>query len=352
MVQKSTFGYIDRKVVNLYTIKNFSGTKIELIEYGAILRNVYTVDIYGKFEDIVLGYETLEDYVKDSFYFGAIVGRYANRIAKGKFTIGDKIYNLACNDGENHLHGGIKGFNKVIWDSHINNEKENSVIFKYLSKDGEEGYPGNVNLEVTYSLSEDDELIVEYFGSTDKTTVLNPSHHSYFNLTGKLTESILHHTLIINADNFTPVNSNLLPTGEIKEVNGSALDFRTEKSIGEHINNSEEQLILAGGYDHNFILNDYSQDKLIYAARVKEKNSGRILDVYTDQPGVQFYSGNFLNDKIIGKDGISYNHRTGFCLETQHYPDSPNNITFPPIVLQPGEKYKQKTIYRFSISSK
>lgn len=352
MIETRVFGNLNNKKVLEYTIRNNKGTKVDIIEFGAIVKSLCVADKFGRSEDIVLGYQTLSDYIDDQYYFGAIVGRVANRISYSKFKLNNTTYILPNNASLHHLHGGYVGFNKVIWDSHINNEKENSVIFKYLSKDGEEGYPGNVNLEVTYSLSEDDELIVEYFGSTDKTTVLSPSHHSYFNLTGNLTESILHHTLIINADNFTPVNSNLLPTGEIKEVNGSALDFRTEKSIGEHINNSEEQLILAGGYDHNFILNDYSQDKLIYAARVTEKNSGRILDVYTDQPGVQFYSGNFLNDKIIGKDGISYNHRTGFCLETQHYPDSPNNITFPPIVLQPGEKYKQKTIYRFSISSK
>ncbi len=347
MLKKSLFGKLKSgEEVFQFMLNNKSGTQINIINYGAIVKNIFIKNKNGKFEDIVLGYDSLEGYVNDRAYFGAIVGRYGNRIAKGKFHINGKLYQLNTNDGENHLHGGNKGFNKVIWKAQEYNES--SIRLFYQSPEGEEGYPGTLKLEAEYSLTEDDELIINYTGETDKATILNPTHHSYFNLSGDFQKDILDHEIKINADNFTPVKQDAIPIGEITSVIDTPFDFRVLKKIGQNINDDNEQLKYGRGYDHNFVLNNYDHSTR-KAAEIYEQTSGRFLQVFTDQPGLQFYTGNFLDGTIEGKNGISFKHRTGLCFEAQHYPDSPNNPSFPSVILNPGDIYKQETIYKFSI---
>jgi len=296
----------------------------------------------------VLGYDSLAEYIKDSPYFGALVGRYANRIGKGRFTLNGVEYKLAINNGANHLHGGLKGFDKVVWDV---NEKESrpggSLTLSYRSKDGEEGYPGDLSVKVVYSLTESNELRIEYRATTDKPTVVNITHHSYFNLAGAGNGDILSHELFIDADLFTPVDSGLIPTGEIRSVKGTPMDFTQPTAIGARINSNEMQLKIAGGYDHNWVVNK-PMKSFGLAARVLEKTTGRVMEVWTTEPGLQFYSGNFLSGSNIGKGGKRYEHRFGFCLETQHYPDSPNRPQFPSTILNPGQTYSSTTVYRFT----
>ena len=349
-IKKTPFGSTtDGIKVEQYVMQNGNGMTVGIITYGGIINLLTTKDKNDNFKDIVLGYDSLEQYEKSSPYFGAIIGRYANRIAKGKFDLGEKTYELAKNNGDNHLHGGLKGFDKVVWKAkEIVTDNNVSIELSYLSKDMDEGYPGNLEVKVIYSLNNNDELIVNYEASTDKTTIINLTQHSYFNLSGDINTEILDHELLINADSFLPVNNNLIPTGELKEVDLTPFDFRSSKKIRRDIDLEDSQLKNGLGYDHCWVLNDYSAG-FRFAASAYEPNSGRFLEIFTDQPGIQFYSGNFLDGTLQSKTGGKYNYRSGFCLETQHFPDSPNQKDFPKVVLSPGEKYISKTAFKFSV---
>ena len=349
MIEKTLFGKLsDGREVFLYSLRNEAGTEVHIINYGAIVKNLFVSDKKGKIEDVVLGYDSLKDYVNDNSYFGAIVGRYGNRIANGKFKLDGKEFNLVINDGKNHLHGGKIGFYNVLWHAEpFVSESGPCLKLVYVSKDGEQGYPGTVSIVVTYTLTEGNELVISYEGKTDKPTVLNPTHHSYFNMTGDFSKTILNHELFMDADSTTPVDNGLIPTGEIASVKNTPMDFRKLTAIGLHINDNNEQLKFGKGYDHNWVLNNYTNAVRI-AASLYEPKSGRLMEVLTDQPGLQFYSGNFLNG-IIGKNGVVYQSRTALCLETQHFPDSPNRPEFPSVILNPGEVYRQTTIYKFSV---
>lgn len=338
--------------VFLYELKNKNGMSVGITNYGGIVVHIVVPDRAGKFDDVVLGFNTLEEYVKyNSPYFGAIIGRYGNRIARGRFTLKGTVYHLALNNDPNgipcSLHGGNMGFNKVLWKGNIDEGITTKLNLSYLSKDGEEGYPGNLGTRVSYSLNEADELWIVYTASTDKATPVNLTNHSYFNLKGEGQGNILDHLIMINAGDFTPVNKGLIPTGEIRPVEGTPFDFRSEHTIGERISEADEQLKLAGGYDQNFVLN-LKEGAMPLAVRAYEPSTGRMLEVYTTQPGVQFYSGNFLDGSLTGKKGMPYGHRSGFALETQHFPDSPNHPGFPSTILKPGEVYKSVTVYKFS----
>jgi aldose 1-epimerase len=338
----------DGREVSRYTLTNRAGITAQIINYGATVTSLRVPDRNGKLSDIVLGYDSLQDYIDGTAYFGAIVGRYGNRIGKGQFQLDGKKYQLTVNDGENHLHGGKIGFNKVRWDAKvISDSEEPSLQLQYVSRDGEEGYPGTVTLKVTYTLTGKNELQIDYEGTTDQPTILNPTQHSYFNLSGSFINTILNHRLLIEADSFTPVDKGLIPTGQYASVAGTPMDFRTSTEIGARINDPYEQLVFGKGYDHNWILKDYT-GKVRKAAELYEPGSGRLMLVFTDQPGLQFYSGNFLDGTARGKDNIAYRHRTGLCLETQAFPDTPNKPQFPPITLRPGQTYRQTTIYQFS----
>ncbi|MBN1299957.1 MAG: galactose mutarotase [Melioribacteraceae bacterium] len=343
---KKLFGKLSSgEEVYMYTISNNNGLSADIINYGAIVVSLNVPDRSGNADDIIFGFEDLEGYEKDNSFQGSIVGRYGNRIREGKFKIDGTEYQLSLNDGPNHLHGGFKGFNKVLWT--VEGHSKNLVKLSYLSADGEEGYPGNVKIEVTYTLTDKNELQIDYKGTTDAVTILNPTSHCYFNLTGNPESSILDHELMINADKFTPVDNTLIPTGEIIPVEGTPMDFREPALIGKRINEDTDQIKYGRGYDHNWVLNDYTGD-VRSAATLYDSSSGRFMEVLTDQPGLQFYSGNFLDGSMIGKSGKKYNWRTALCLEAQKYPDSPNKPEFPSAVLKPGEVYKQSTIYKFS----
>jgi aldose 1-epimerase len=346
---KSIFGKLpDGREVHQYTLTNRAGLCAQILNYGATVRTLLVPDRSGKMEDVVLGYDSLSGYIDGTVYFGAIVGRYGNRIAKGRFQLDGRQYQLTVNDGDNHLHGGKTGFNKVLWDATVlSDAAEPSLQLRYVSRDGEEGYPGTVTLRVVYTLTESNELRITYEGVTDQPTILNPTHHSYFNLSGSFTRSILDHLLTIEADSFTPVDKGLIPTGRMMNVTDTPMDFRAPVAIGARIDDLFEQLIFGKGYDHNWILRN-GAGQVRKAAELYEPASGRLMTVSTDQPGLQFYSGNFLDGTAKGKNGIAYGHRTGLCLETQAFPDSPNKPQFPSVTLKPGEVYRQTTLYRFS----
>ncbi len=334
--------------IKLFTLRNVKGTEIEIINYGAIVRALRVHDRNGELADVVLGYDTIGDYIDDNSYFGATVGRMGNRIADGRFNLNGEEYELAQNDNGNHLHGGIKGFNKQVWTPMITEENGIPVLtLSFLSVDGEEGYPGNLSIKVAYSLTQENELKIEYEATTDQPTILNPTHHSYFNLAGAGQGDILGHELWINADRFTPVREGLIPTGELRDVTGTPMDFRNPTKIGARINDRNNQLNLGLGYDHNWVLNDWD-GSLQLVVSLHEPVSGRFMEVLTTEPGMQFYSGNFLDGSISGKGGKVYDYRSALCLEADHFPDSPNQPEFPSVRLNPGEKYKQTTIYRFS----
>jgi aldose 1-epimerase len=325
-----------------------------ITNYGAILVSLKAPDRAGELADVVLGYDRLDGYLADQRFLGATIGRYANRIARGIFALDGVVYALTRNRGENHLHGGNRGFNKVLWEAEAAPDAD-AVQLRYLSKDGEEGYPGNLAVEVTYTLSDDNHLQIEYGATTDKSTILNLTNHSYFNLAGEGNGNVEQHELMISAEYFTPGDSNLIPTGELRPVAGTPFDFRQAEAIGARVDNEDEQLQLAGGYDHNFVLRgDAAGDPalaagaLALAARVHEPETGRTVEVWTTEPGMKLYSGNFLDGSIHGKGGKAYHHRYGFCLETQHFPNSPNEPRFPATVLRPGERFASKTIYAFS----
>jgi len=347
-IEVKTFGTMpDGTDVRLYALKNANGLTAEVITYGAIVVSLDVPDKDGAMDDIVLGYDNLEDYLKETPYFGAIVGRYGNRIAKGKFTLDGQTYTLATNNDENHLHGGIKGFDKVVWDDMpVWRTDAVGVRLSYLSKDGEEGYPGNLMSTVTYLLTNDNELKIEYEATTDKATPVNLTHHGYWNLTGAKRD-ILDHVLMLNASKYTPVDAGLIPTGELAPVEGTPMDFREPTAIGARIDADFRQLEFGGGYDHNWVLDKGGKDMTL-AARLSEPTTGRVMEVWTLEPGVQFYSGNFLDGTLTGKDSVVYKHRYGLCLETQHFPDSPNKPEFPSTTLRPGNKYETTTVYKFS----
>ncbi len=336
--------------IKLYTLKNESGMTVRVTNYGAIVTSIIVPDRNGKQADVALGYDRVEDYINavDKPYFGAVVGRYGNRIAKGEFTLDGETYSLLKNNGENHLHGGAIGFDKVVWtvDEYVEGQ---ALTLSYLAKDKEEGYPGNLQLKITYTLADDNSLVVDYHATTDKATPVNVTQHTYFNLKGEGQGTILDHQLMLNAKKFTPVDESLIPTGEMPTVAGTPFDFTTPKAIGRDIGQQNEQLVFGLGYDHNWILDtDGKEGELSLAAQVHEPSSGRVMEIYTTEPGIQFYCGNFLDGRLRGKSGKPYVHRGGFCLETQHFPDSPNQPNFPSTILKPGETYDSKTVFKFS----
>jgi aldose 1-epimerase len=337
----------DGNPVTLFTLRNNKGAEAGILNYGGLVIFLKVPDRNGHFDDVVLGYDNLADYIKDSPYFGAMIGRYGNRIAKGKFTLDGKEYSLAINNGPNALHGGIKGFDKVVWEPKVLATLDGpSLELRYTSKDGEEGYPGTLTVKATYTLTEDNALKLEFTATTDEDTVLNLTQHSYFNLAGK--GDILNHQVTIPADKFTPVDSTLIPTGELKPVDGTPFDFRTPTAIGARIGQDDEQLKFGGGYDHNWVVNK-PMGQLGLMGRVYEPTTGRVLEVFSTEPGLQFYTGNFLDGKLTGKGGWAYQFRNGFCMEAQHYPDSPNQPNFPSVVLKPGEVYRNTIIFKFSV---
>jgi aldose 1-epimerase len=346
MVKKENFGVYKGKEVFLFTLTNKDGNVLKLTNFGARIVWIEVPDKSGVKANVSFGFDTFDGMIKGDPYFGAVVGRYANRIAKGKFSLDGKDYSLAINNRPNALHGGPGGWHSVVWNAEIPEKTEfPTVRFTYKSPDMEEGYPGNMDVEATYTWNDKNEIVIEYKCSTDKKTVLNITNHAYFNLHGAGNGDILDHQLTINASKFTPVDSNLIPTGEVRPVAGTPFDFTSAHTVGERINENYDQLKLGGGYDHNFIL-DKTQE---VAASVYDPSTGRMMEVITDQPGVQFYCGNFLNGRLIGYGGKPYNFRSGLCLETQHFPDSPNQPGFPSTVLNPGETFTSKTIYRFSV---
>jgi aldose 1-epimerase len=339
---------INGENVELFSLTNKNGLLTEITNYGGRVVSLWVPDRAGKYTDIVLGYESLDGYLNSNEgYYGALIGRYANRIAKGRFNLNNVEYTLATNNGENHLHGGKNGFNNVVWEARL---IDNSTLeLKYKSLDGEEGYPGNLEVKVVYKLTDENELKVEYWATTDKSTPVNLTHHSFFNLHGDSRGSINDHILQINANNYTPVNESLIPTGELADVKGTPMDFIIAKAIGKDLDKESKQLEYGNGYDFNWIINQNTEG-LNFAAKVVEPVSGRIMEVYTNEPGMQFYGGNFLNGNDIGKNNRPYRFQEAFCLETQHYPDSPNQANFPNTVLNPGEEYYSVCIYKFLIA--
>jgi len=350
VTKTTTTAKFEGKPIEMATLKNSHGVEVQAINYGAIITSLKVPDKAGKVADVVLGFGRLETYwtAPPPPFFGAVVGRYGNRIAKGQFAIAGKTYKLATNNGPNHLHGGNRGFDKVVWDMATKDTPQgSSIVFTRTSPDGEEGYPGNLHATVTYTLTEKNELVIEYRATTDKATPVNLTQHSYFNLAGEGSGDILGHQLTLNADRYTPVDDTLIPTGELAPVQGTPFDFRQATGIGARINTDNAQLKAGKGYDHNFVLNRQGAG-LELAARLSDPKSGRTLEVATTEPGIQFYSGNFLDGTFKGKSGQAYALRTGLCLETQHYPDSPNQAKFPSTILQPGKVYSSKTVWTFS----
>jgi len=347
-VKKDNFGKTNNGlIVDIYTLTNKNGLEAKITNFGGIITSLKVPDRQGKIEDVVLGFDNLDGYLKGHPYFGALIGRYGNRIAKGRFTLNGVEYKLAVNNGENHLHGGIKGFDKVVWNAKPLKVQNGAALqLTYLSKDGEEGYPGNLSVKVIYTLTNTNDLKIEYWATTDKDTVVNLTSHSYFNFAGQGNGDILNHQLLINARRFTPTDAGSIPTGELKNVKGTAFDFTSSFLIGARINDDDQQLKFGKGYDHNFVLNGRI-GTLRQAAVVYEPNSGRLMEIWTTEPGIQFYSGNFLDGTLTGKEGKVYQQRYGFCLETQHFPDSPNKPAFPTTVLRKGARYHTITIHKF-----
>ena len=345
IVEKEPFGKTPQgDIIELYTLTNSQRVQVKIMNYGGIVVSIRVPDRHGTLGDVVLGFDQLDGYMEEHPYFGAIIGRYANRIAKGAFSLKGVDYTLARNNGENHLHGGIRGFDKVVWEAEeVRNDDGVGVRLTYTSRNGEEGYPGTLKATVTYLLTPDNELRIAYSATTDKATVVNMTNHSYFNLRGR--GDILRHELMITAHHFTPVDAGLIPTGELRPVKGTPFDFTQPVAIGDRIDGDDQQLVFGLGYDHNWVLKDAGT--LSLAATAHEPETGRVLEVWTTEPGLQFYSGNFLDGSITGKGGWVYQKRHGFSLEAQHYPDSPNKPDFPSVVLEPGETYTQTTVYKF-----
>ena len=345
-ISSAPFGQTaEGQAVELYTLKNSRGTTVRITPWGGVVTSIIVPDRSGTMGDVVHGFDELAGYTDAVPYFGALIGRYGNRIAKGAFELDGTVYTLPVNNGANHLHGGPKGFDKVLWTAGPIEAGKPALTLTYLSKDGEAGYPGNLTATVIYTLTEEDELVIDYTAVTDKKTVVNLTNHTYFNLAGS--GDILGHEMQIDADRYTPVDEGLIPTGELAPVENTPFDFRTPTAIGARINEDDVQLKYGNGYDHNWVLNG-PMGTMRKVATVYEPVSGRVLEVLTTEPGLQFYAGNFLDGTLTGKQGRVYGFRSGFCLETQHYPDSPNQPAFPSTVLNPGETYKTRTIYKFS----
>ena len=349
-VSKAAFGRTpEGTAVDVYTLTNANGVEVRAITYGAYVISLKTPDRQGKLDDVVLGFDTLDGYLKSGSHFGSIVGRYGNRIANAKFTLDAKTYTLAANDGVNHLHGGVKGFDRYVWaGEEVRQDADVGVRFTLVSPDGDEGYPGRLKTTVTYRLTPKNELVVEYEATTDKPTLVNLTQHSYFNLAGQANGDILDHELQIHADRVTPAGPGLIPTGALASLDGSPLDFRKATRIGARIDQDDPQLKLGRGYDHNYVVNRAGPG-LVPAARLTDPKSGRVMEVLTTEPGIQLYTGNFLGEEK-GKGGRVYPRRSGLCLETQHYPDSPNRPEFPSTVVRPGETYRSKTVFAFSVA--
>lgn len=344
---KAVWGTLpDGQKADIYTLSNAKGSKARISNYGGLVVSLTAPDKNGNYSDITLGYDDLAGYLKESPYFGALIGRFGNRIAKGQYTLNGQKYTCAVNNGVNSLHGGLKGFDKVLWNAKpITTSKGPALELTYVSKDGEEGYPGNLSVTAVYTLTDENALRVDFTATTDKDTVVNLTYHGYWNLAGK--GDILNHTVYLNADKFTPVDSTLIPLGELRPVKGTPFDFTTPTTIGARIGQDDEQLKFGGGYDHNWVINN-PNGKMTLQARVTEPTTGRILEVSSTEPGLQFYTGNFLDGKITGKNGIVYNYRNAFVMEPQHFPDSPNQPNFPSVVLKPGQVYKNSIEYKFS----
>ncbi|MEJ7644403.1 MAG: aldose epimerase family protein [Chryseolinea sp.] len=347
-IEESSFGNLPAgTAVTLYTLRNASGVEAKITNYGGIITALKTPDKNGTFEDVVLGYDSLSGYLKAPSFFGALVGRYGNRIANGKFKLDGTTYSLAINNGKNHLHGGIKGFDKVVWNAAPSSTQDSATLkLTYFSRDMEEGYPGNLKVTVIYTLTNDNELKISYEATTDKKTVVNLTNHSYFNLSGNTRRDILGHTLTLNASKFVPVDNSLIPTGEIRAVKGTPFDFSEPAVVGARINDGYEQIKIGNGYDHCYVF-DKAPGSFGKVATVYDSTSGRAMEVFTSEPGVQFYTGNFLDGSITGKFGTVYAKRYALCLETQHFPDSPNRPEFPTVVLTPDQVYKTRTTYVF-----
>ena len=351
-IKQDRFGTLpDGRTADVYTLENRTGMVVRITNYGGIVLSWLVPDRRGDLSDVVLGYDDLAGYLRKSPYLGALVGRYANRIGEARFTLGEIEYPLAANNGENALHGGRVGFDKKLWQASViggTNTDSEALVLRHHSPDGDEGYPGALDVVVAYQLTEAQELRITYQATTNKTTILNLTNHSYFNLAGEGT--VLDHEVVLHADHFTPIDDRLIPTGELRHVAGTPFDFRSFHRIGEWIDEPDPQLVYGKGYDHNFVLR-HPKGVLGLAAQVSEPVSGRQLEVLTTEPGLQFYTGNFLDGSIVGKQGREYLRRSGFCLETQHFPDSPHHSHFPSTVLEPGETYRSETVFRFSISA-
>ena len=343
-IKKASFGRVDGQAVDIYTLTSPKGIEARITNYGGIVVSLKTPDKSGKTADIVQGFDDIKGYLQDEPYFGAVIGRYANRIGKARFQLDGKEYKLAANDGQNTLHGGKKGFDKRVWTAAV---KGNSLELTYVSKDGEEGFPGTLTAKVVYTMEINGDIQIDYSATTDKDTVINLTNHTYFNLKGQGNGNILDHELTLFASKYTPVDSGLIPTGELVPVKGTPFDFLTPHRIGERIEGPDEQTTRGKGYDHNWVL-DAKGGTPAKAATVYESTTGRVLEVWTNQPGIQFYTGNFLDGKLKGKEGKTYGFRGALCLETQHFPDSPNQPKFPTVVLKPGQTYHTTTIWKFS----
>jgi len=350
-VNKAVFGTTPTgDVVDIYTLTNPQGMEVRVITFGGIITSLKVLDGDGRLGDIVLGFDTLEPYLKNPAYFGGIIGRYANRIANGRFTLDGQTYKLATNNPPNHLHGGNRGFDKLVWNAEpFKRDDVVGVTFTQTSPDGDEGYPGALSMRVTYTLTPRNELEVDYEATTDKATPVNLTQHTYFNLAGDGTRDILGHRLTLQASRYTPVDKNLIPSGGMATVEGSPFDFRMQTSIGARIDANDVQMRYGNGYDHNYVI-DRTSDGLVPAASVMEPTTRRVLEVFTTEPGLQLYTGNFLDGSLKGKGGSVYKRRMGFCLETQHFPDSPNKPTFPNTILRPGETFRSKTVFAFSVT--
>jgi len=351
-ITSEPFGEVEGEAVELYNLENANGMVVRIMTYGGIIQSVMVPDRDGEMRNVTLGFPTLEQYVESNPYFGTITGRYANRIARGTFYLDDVRYQLALNNGENHLHGGEQGFDKFIWAAEeVEGEDGVGLRLSRTSPDDEEGYPGNLEVEVTYTLTNDDEIRIDYSATTDETTVVNLTNHAYWNLAGEGTGTIYDHELQLNASNYTPVDETLIPTGEIAPVDGTPMDFTEATAIGERIRDDFEQLVIGRGYDHNWVIDrdDPEDGELVEAAVLTDPESGRTLTISTTEPGIQFYSGNFLDGSLIGTSFRMYRQGDGLALETQHYPDSPNQPDFPSTILEPGDEYTSTTVYAFSV---
>jgi aldose 1-epimerase len=349
-MKKQSFGKTsDGRPVDLYTLTNKKGMEVAITNFGGIIVSLKAPDRNGKYEDVVLGYDSIDGYLTNKAFFGALIGRYGNRIAHGKFTLNGTAYDLPKNDGDNTLHGGPEGFNKRLWNAKdVSSSKGQALELTYVSADGEEGFPGKLSAKVVYTLNDQNELTISYSATTDKDTVVNLTNHSYFNLAGQGNGDVLSHELMIKGEHITAVDNTLIPTGELRPVKSTPCDFTHATAIGARIEQDDPQLKVGKGYDHNWVLNDHGSRTPVLIAEAYEPKSGRVLQVLSTEPGVQFYSGNFLDGTITGKGGKVYNHRYGFCLETQHFPDSPNHPKFPSTTLKPGQTYSTTTVFKFS----